>query len=379
MSAVNAEPGEAHGKDARRNRTMLLGTGFNSHQQVCGTPGDIHAFVPLIETKTDRLAEVLFAGWSSTVFTTGTSLFSLGHQILEPIVYDGVQRRCGFGDHDGMNGCLDDRGRLYTVQQPSQAKRATALSCRSTESSPRLGHVAQAQNGRTAVVFKQAPNGRLCHTVEFGSLQAFLSWFDDPSGSSSQPENHQMLPGRPKQLLANTATFVLLMEGGEVYTWGDGRYQSLGRPITDERPKSADTPTAVAALGGLKIDKVACGGWISAALSDNGALYIWGMEAPGSKSSIKCLRLEGQGAVAMVELPTSGSEPIDVIDVAIGDNHIVAVTEGQRLFAVGDNTNGQLGLGSEIDQFEEWTEVSAVSDAQHVFAGPRTTFVVTMP
>ena len=96
------------------------------------------------------------------------------------------------------------------------------------EESPPIGYIALAKNGRVAFTFQQTPTAQLCHVMEFSSYKRFLAWLKDPSGDGNYPDDHHMLPGRPKQLLANTGTFILLMEGGEVYTWGDARYGSLG-------------------------------------------------------------------------------------------------------------------------------------------------------
>lgn len=120
----------------------------------------------------------------------------------------------------------------------------------------------------------QTPNGQLCHLTEFDTFETFLRWHEDPSGAANYPTGHHMLPGRPKSLLGNVANFVLLMESGDVWTWGDSRHQSLGRETYGDGAVPADQPGQVEALGGISIKCIAVGGWQAAALSTDGALYI---------------------------------------------------------------------------------------------------------
>ena len=120
----------------------------------------------------------------------------------------------------------------------------------------------------------------------------------------------------------------------------------LGRPISGDDTQPATKPGTVEALGGLRIGKIAAGGWMCAALSEDGALYVWGTTSPGSKAKINALKANDGGDVALVDIPNSDSdEPLDVLDVGVGDDHIAVIVEGNRLFVVGENTNGQLGSG----------------------------------
>ena len=63
---------------------------------------------------------------------------------------------------------------------------------------------------------------------------------------------------------------ILLTEHGQVYTWGGGTRGQLGHgTVTSE-----DSPKLVMALDGMKIVKIAAGGWHSAAIS--GICWIFG-------------------------------------------------------------------------------------------------------
>lgn len=158
-----------------------------------------------------------------------------------------------------------------------------------------------------------------------------------------------------------------------MYSWGDARYSSLGRSIADA---PAERPGPIEALGGLKIKKIACGGWLNAALSEDGACYLWGAGAPGTDQTIRCLREAGAGEVVLVELSFErGTEPLDILDVAVGDNYIVLLAEGNLCFAAGENRNGQLGLGH-FDHFvDDWTQIPlGASRVYSVVCGPKSTY-----
>ena len=357
--------------------------GLNAHSQLSPNhSSDIRAFQPLQpDSSKEGDIDIFFAGWSTTVLSSPTTLRSLGHRPFHEdwsSASQPLRPYSGIGDHNGLVAFLSDPGVVYWARKtdltlPSALQR---FMCSFSDDSPRIGLIAMAGNERVALTFKQAPNGRLCHVVEFEDFDKALGWYRDPSAEGAYPNKHHMLPGRPKQLIANTASFLLLMEDGGVYSWGDPRHQSLGRVISGEGAVPADKPGIIEALGGLRISKVASGGWMGAALSEDGALYLWGAGAPGAEKSIKPLKEAGAGEVALVELSsaTKGGEPSDVADVAVGDGHIAAVADDGRLFVIGDNKNGQLGLDSEEIFFEDWTEATILSGVRRVVCGPKASF-----
>ena len=246
----------------------------------------------------------------------------------------------------------------------------------STESSPSIGLIVLAMNDKVCITFKQAPNGHLCHVLQFASVGDFLSWFADPSGVKIDHETqHFEMQGRPSQLVAQNGVFACLMEGGEVWTWGDARFRSLGRSIKDS---PAGRPAQVEALGGLKIVEIACGGWMGVALSEDRAAYIWGAGQPGWKGkTIRLLREAEAGEAVLVEIPSETGEPLDILDIGAGDNNVAVLTEGGRLFVVGENTNGQLGIGSHEQWNDDWTEVTSLKNIRKVICGPKVTFAFT--
>lgn len=377
--------------DTTNQRQRVISTfvaGLNHFESLIRTRSkEIRSFEKTLETTASHpdAGHALFAEWRTTVLKTGRdqggALISLGHRKVRASAGEkGDSLRCAIGDHNGLIACLDDQGRLYTAEPRTYDPGFTELQCQSKDDSPLLGHIALAMTERVVVTFKQAPNGNLCHVAEFSIFDKFMKWFEDPSDEANYPEQHHMLPGRPKQLLANHATFILLMETGEVYTWGDARYRSLARAVAGDSAMPPQKPGIVEALGGLVITKVATGGWLSAAVSQDGAGYIWGRNSPGSEPAINDLQKLAIGEVALVDVPCNDPDPLDIVDVAVGANHIVVLAEGSRLFAVGHNNNGQFGMNSDQDFFEDWQEIKHpdVTHPNHVEgvdAGPRCTIV----
>lgn len=368
------------------SQPKIWAAGFNAFHEISNGEGDILTFEPvaLEDADTHKDAKILYASWSGLVIQQGTRLHSRGFQTLDTessALKEGFSLQSPFGDHNGLIGCLDSEGRVLYVTDATESGGQRDLTCQTGEEAPPLSHAAIAGNERVAVTFKQAPNAQLTHIAEFDSLQSFVKWHADPSNEAHYPAAHHMLPGRPKQLLANAANFILLTEDGEVYTWGDPRFRTLARPTVGADADPADKPGLVDALGGLKIASVQCGsgvGWMASALSEDGALYLWGATMPGDEGRIICLQDVGAGEVALVDVVTApDSEPADIVSVGIGRNHVAVVTDTGRLFVVGDNSNGQLGLGKEQSFAEDWTQVPFPGNIQRVLAAPKATFAFT--
>jgi len=247
---------------------------------------------------------------------------------------------------------------------------------------PKIGQIALAGNDRVALTFRTAPASTMCHVVEFETLEKATEWYCNPADKTKHPDRHHMLHSRLRQLLAAATTFLLLMEDGSVYSWGDPRHQSLGRPISGEGTTGADSPGIIEAIGGLKIDKIACGGWLNAALAtEDGALYLWGAAvSPVCEDAIKCLSDAGPGEVVLVDLVSEECEPAgdidasDIVDVAVGSAHVAAVTEAGHLYVVGANHTGQLGLEKDEAFSEDWQMVTSLQNVRRTICGPRSTF-----
>jgi len=79
------------------------------------------------------------------------------------------------------------------------------------------------------------------------------------------------------QVVCGKEHCMLLTTHGQVYTWGGGARGQLGHgTVTSE-----DSPRLVMALDGMRIVKIAAGGWHSAAISSDQDLYMFGWNESG--------------------------------------------------------------------------------------------------
>ncbi|KAG5920791.1 hypothetical protein E4U42_006072 [Claviceps africana] len=182
-----------------------------------------------------------------------------------------------------------------------------------------------------------------------------------------------------REVAAYEAGFVVLFQDGTVATLGDARYQEcLARDVTQQ--SAAGRLELVPDLTSLgdPVKHVCANGYVLAALTESGSVYIWGRKSLGA---------HGQGAGFLEEL---GAIPnycevgggLDVQDFALGDCHAIALTTGGDVYVIGANRNGQLGLGQGRDHVaREWTCVNLNLPTSHhvvaVAAGPRSSFIVT--
>jgi hypothetical protein len=194
------------------------------------------------------------------------------------------------------------------------------------------------------------------------------------------------------------------MEGGlAVCSWGAGHFGQLA--LGGESPPFSQRPTVIEKLlphvVGAPIAKITAGYWHAMALTEAGALYAWGCNRsaqcgfkPGRDPPMVCVpyavtfedvatppkivkmvagrahsvALDDQGRVFAFGSCTQGqcgvytrrrgSEAapkqvesllqVQIVDIAAGDTHTLALTGGGRLFAFGSGYEGQLGTGSII-------------------------------
>lgn len=128
---------------------------------------------------------------------------------------------------------------------------------------------------------------------------------------------------------------------------------------------------------GEPVRKVVAGGYHVAALTDGGGLYLWGAKSTGSRSRHQTFS-DISGIPNYVEV--DGDK--DVEDVALGESHGIALTTDGTIYMIGNNTNGQLGLGKDFTgAAESWTkiefEVPTGWKVVGVEAGPRSSFILT--
>ncbi|GIL87512.1 hypothetical protein Vretimale_1578 [Volvox reticuliferus] len=114
-------------------------------------------------------------------------------------------------------------------------------------------------------------------------------------------------------------------------TAADGRL-GLGFPL-----QSQFYPRIVASLAGYAIKQVACGGAHTAVVTDDGALFTFGLNTWGQLGHSK--------ADKFVAAPIEVGLPDPVTAVAAGGHHTLALTTAGEVWAWGMAGEGQLGIG----------------------------------
>ncbi|OAL50217.1 hypothetical protein IQ07DRAFT_621812 [Pyrenochaeta sp. DS3sAY3a] len=239
---------------------------------------------------------------------------------------------------------------------------------------------------------KTASTAKTIYNIqEFAFFRAHLT---SPAPLPSPPALHLASFTGPQQWVTNATTSTILDQTGQIHTsTSDPRYSKcLGRPWSG-------TPDFenVAYLSETRIVKVVSGGYMSAAISAEGELFLWGQACPGARGELCVLEVregEGEGRdggeidvestgiavegeqddlVKCLTVRIQGQEA-RVYDVAVGHGHILVAAEAggagegtrRAVFAAGDNERGQLGLGTESAYVREFAEVLGWRDRKVV-------------
>lgn len=182
----------------------------------------------------------------------------------------------------------------------------------------------------------------------------------------------------PVQLVVNATTATALDQHGRIYTYTtDPRYPScLGRPNIGQ---SVFEP--VPYLEETNIVKTASGGYMTAAISEDGELFLWGQANPGTEGELSVLQMldyESRPADRMgTSIKCEGVQDDDVkclcihiegrearaYDVALGHGHILVAAEDgigkYVVFGAGCAAEGQLGIPGTIQLQKDFHQVEA--------------------
>ncbi|KAL8475902.1 hypothetical protein ACS0TY_028533 [Phlomoides rotata] len=149
-----------------------------------------------------------------------------------------------------------------------------------------------------------------------------------------------------RQVSCGAVHVVALSEDGLLQAWGYNEYGQLGRGITCEGLQGARLINGYArfldeAPELVKIIHVSCGEYHTAAISENGEVYTWGL---GSMGQLGHCSLQS-GDKELLPRRVVALDGIVIKDVACGGVHTCALTEKGALYAWGGGQAGQLGIG----------------------------------
>jgi len=166
-----------------------------------------------------------------------------------------------------------------------------------------------------------------------------------PDGATSIPLP-TAAPGLPAgdpvvAIAAGAAHTLALTRAGRVYAWGDQGTGQLGVITNDVR----GTPVAVSDLPpGNRVSALAAGSVNGLAVTRDGSVYDWGNNGFGQLGHLDV------GYFSSIPVVVQGVPRADgVTSVAAGDYFSLALTGSGHIYAWGQNDDGQLGTGNNLD------------------------------
>lgn len=162
-----------------------------------------------------------------------------------------------------------------------------------------------------------------------------------------------------------------LTEGGAVYTWGDGNLGKLGNGSTAN--VDSLVPTKIAALEGVEIASIQMSNGASYAISADGVLYAWGQNTNGQLGIGSTVN---QGTPVAVPASSFGGE--QVAAVSSGTSFTLVLTQSGEVYAMGGNVQNQIGPGAAgLRSVSVPTLVDIPGTVISVEAGTNTAIVLT--
>lgn len=172
-----------------------------------------------------------------------------------------------------------------------------------------------------------------------------------PSVSSAMQQSDEL---RITQFAASKEHVLVVTSNGSVYAWGQNLNGQLGRTGEDQIPY----PVHVSNLS--RIVKVATGSnGSSAAVDEDGYVWTWGDN--GYAQLGRTVR-QGENHKPGIVLKGDNTPLTGIVDISVGDEHMIALDSQGKVWGWGNNYNGQVGHGGETRN----TSKSKVGRAQEV-------------
>jgi len=138
-------------------------------------------------------------------------------------------------------------------------------------------------------------------------------------------------------------SLALRIDDGKIWSWGDNAYGQLG--TGDNYGEYMPTVISVPLQQGTQIIQIAAGGHHTLALDDSGHVWAWGANDQGQ---LGIGRITDQNFPIQVKDQSGNSVLEGIVYIAAGAKHSLAVTSDGAVWAWGWNEYGQLGHGDTI-------------------------------
>lgn len=286
--------------------------GFQMQQTIFGGPSEFLQTAPILES-----SDCNEGSWGGGGGGGGflRSPFLNTRSGGEPGV---LQRVLELEEHMGL--CL---------LNPSEREGLNSSTSCSSRSAPEVG----AKPSRTTA-YRLAPftNAFSLSPLAARSLQNLTPAFEtnfSSQGSLGSPRRHYSVQAETSSRKENKRKGKTL-----VALWGSGEFGRLGHG--DHR--TIAEPTICEALGEHSIRQVACGGAHSVVLTDKGRVFTMGLNERGQLGTGK------EHSSLDVPMEVTGFES-KIVHVAAGHHHTVCIGADGGIWAFGDNSSAQLGVG----------------------------------
>jgi alpha-tubulin suppressor-like RCC1 family protein len=171
-----------------------------------------------------------------------------------------------------------------------------------------------------------------------------------PVAVSAAPGSSALFGKKVVAIAAGDQHSLALCDDGTVVAWGSNYYGQLGDLTSTDRwaPIAVTTYPGVSSLYGKNVVKVACGGLHSVALCADGTVSAWGYNF-NAQLGVGTITL-GRASPTAVDMASAASalRGKTVVEVVPGTDHNLALCSDGTFAGWGSNGNGELGTGNTI-------------------------------
>ncbi len=198
------------------------------------------------------------------------------------------------------------------------------------------------------------------HSLALKANGTVLAWGNDTGG---QLGDNATLEDKPTPVVVSGASNIIAISAGYYFSlalksdgtmlaWGNNSRGQLGDSVV-----KADKPTPVAVSGASDIVAIGAGSEHSLALKTDGTMLAWGLDVDG--------QLGDNVQLTDQPLPVAVMTSSIIVGISAGTNHSLAVTSSGNVLAWGSDFAGQ--LGDNIPKVNKPTPVT-VSGASNIVA-----------
>ncbi|MGA2138024.1 MAG: hypothetical protein ABSH14_04100 [Verrucomicrobiia bacterium] len=188
------------------------------------------------------------------------------------------------------------------------------------------------------------------------------------ASSTNSPVQSLVPAGTVIAAIAAGDSFSLALDTtGQIWGWGGNESGELGTNVVSGRDVSTNLPTVVAGIS--NVVAIAAGSDHTVALTADKTVWTWGDNSSGQLGWGGCCQTSAPGRVSALS---------NVVGIAGGLYFTLAVTSNGQVFAWGDNTFGQLGTNTDFGSLTSPHLVAGISNAVLVSAHPDGTHSVAM-